>query len=106
MREPAFFNPPPVFIEIRPDVLKVLRGDRGIELPLERAADGKLTGKCREKLAVELQTFLGRKSWQPRVRAVCGISAHGVSLRRITVPAAAKEEFARVLRLQIEAEFP
>jgi hypothetical protein len=106
MREPAFFNPPPVFIEIRPDVLKVLRGDRGIELPLERAADGKLTGKCREKLAVELQTFLGRKSWQPRVRAVCGISAHGVSLRRLTLPATAKEEFARVLRLQIEAEFP
>ncbi len=106
MKEPAFFNPPPVFIEIGPAALKALREDRGIELPLERAADGKLTANCREKLAVELQKFLGRKNWQPRVRAFCGISAHGVSLRRITLPAVAKEEFARVLRLQIEAEFP
>ena len=39
MRE--FFNPPPVFIEIAPASLKALREEGGIELPLERAADGK-----------------------------------------------------------------
>jgi type II secretory pathway component PulL len=104
MRE--FFNPPPVFIEIAPASLKALREEGGIELPLERAADGKLTAACREKTVAALQNFVGRKSWQLRVRAVCGISLHGVSLRKISLPAATGDELERVLRLQIENEFP
>ena len=104
MRE--FFNPPPVFIEIAPALLKALREEGGIELPLERAADGKLTAACREKTIAALQNFVGRKSWQLRVQAVCGISLHGVSLRKISLPAATGDELERVLRLQIENEFP
>jgi len=104
MRE--FFNPPPVFIEIAPASLKALREEGGIELPLERAADGKLTDACREKTVSALQNFVGRKSWQLRVQAVCGISLHGVSLRKISLPAATGDELERVLRLQIENEFP
>jgi hypothetical protein len=104
MRE--FINPPPVFIEIAPAFLKALREHGGIELPLERAVDGKLTAACREKTAAALQHFLGRKSWQPRGRAICGISVHGVSLRKITLPLAAGDELERVLQLQIENEFP
>ena len=60
MRE--FFYPPPVFIEIAPASLKALREEGGIELPLERAADGKLTAGCREKTLAALQNFVGRKS--------------------------------------------
>jgi len=101
-----FFNPPPVFIEIAPASLKAMREDGGIELPLERAADGKLTAACREKSVATLQNFVGRKNWQLRVRAVCGISLHGVSLRKISLPPAAGDELERVLRLQIENEFP
>src|SRR5207247_2676559 len=34
------------------------------------------------------------------------IGARGVSLRRLTLPSATNEEFQRLLRLQIEREFP
>ena len=105
MRELPILNVPPVFIEIGPGSLKALCENRGIELPLERAVNGRLTGAGREKLIAGLKRFLGRKNWQPRARAVCGISAHGVSLRRLTLPAA-RDDFENVLRLQIEGEFP
>jgi hypothetical protein len=106
MKDFPILNPPPVFIEIAQSSLKSLRETGGIELPLERAMDGKLTASCREKISAELGKFLAHKSWQPRVRAVCGIGLRGVILRRITLPVTAKEEFDRVMRLQIESEFP
>ncbi|MGA3267474.1 MAG: hypothetical protein ABSE16_11695 [Verrucomicrobiota bacterium] len=98
------FNAPPVFIEITPGWLQARRENRGLELGLQRAADGRLTADCRKELIAALQKFLGRKSWQPRVRALCGISAHGVALRRIELPAGGDLE--GILRLQIEKEFP
>ena len=104
MRE--FFNSPPVFVEIDPAWLRALRENDGIELPLERTANGKLTAAGREKTAAALRNFLGRKSWQPRLRAICGIGGHGVTLRKITLPAVTGGELERVLRLQIENEFP
>ena len=100
------FNSPPVFLEIAPASLKALRENAGIELPLERSVDGKITAASREKTIAALQQFVGRKSWQPRLRAVCGISLHGVSLRKISLPPATGDELDRVLRLQIENEFP
>ena len=101
-----FFNPPPVFIEINPASLRALHENGGIELPLQRAADGKLTAACRKELIAALRNFIGRNNWQPRVLAICGISAHGVSLRKIALPALAGGEIESVLRLQIEKEFP
>jgi hypothetical protein len=99
-------NSTPVHIEICQTSIKVLKEDAGLELPLERAANGRLTAGCKEKLATELQTFLDRKPWQPRVTAFCAISANGVSLRRLSLPATAKNELQRLLLLQIESEFP
>ena len=99
-------NSTPVLIEIGPVSLKALRENAGIELPLERAADGRLTPACREKTIAALQIFLARKPWQPPTRALCGISAHGVSLRKITLPATLSDGLENVLRLQIESEFP
>ena len=99
-------NSTPVHIEICQTSLKVLKENTGLELPLERAANGRLTPGCKEKLAVELQKFLDRKPWQPRVTAFCAISANGVSLRRLSLPASAKDDLQRLLLLQIESEFP
>jgi hypothetical protein len=99
-------NLAPVYIEITQASLKALRENDGIELPLERGTIGRLTAGCKGKLIPGLQKFLDRKSWQPRARAFCAIGATGVSLRRLTLPAATKEEFQRLLRLQIENEFP
>src|SRR5439155_861306 len=101
-----FINPAEVFIEIGQTSLKVLDGETGIELPLERAENGRLTEACREKLCAGLGDFLKARGWRPRPRAYCAIGARGVSLRRLTLPAASKEELQRLLPLQIESEFP
>ncbi len=99
------FNSPPIAAEMTPAVLRVLRESGGIELPLQRGADGKLTAACRADVIAGLRQFAGHQKWQPRVRALCGIGAHGVSLRKISLPPAG-ENFEGILRLQIEKEFP
>ena len=106
MKPIAFLNPPPVFIEIAPTRLQAVRENDGVELPLERQPDGRLTAPCKEKIRAALEKFLDAKSWQPRPRAVCAIGARGVSLRRLSLPGGPKEEFQPRLLLQIEAEFP
>jgi hypothetical protein len=99
-------NLSPVYIEISHGWLKALRENEGLDVPLERSANGQLTVVCKEALALSLHKFLQRKGWQPRARALCAIPANGVSLRRMSLPSAAREEFPKLLRLQIEAEFP
>ena len=94
-----------LFIEIGQCSIKVLDGDDGLELPLERLENGPLTPLCRERLTLSLRAFLKKKSWRRR-RALCAIGARGVSLRRLTLPPAGKDELQRLLRLQIEKEFP
>ena len=95
-----------LYVEIEQRALKVLNGEAGFDFPLDRKDNGRLTDHCRERLTRSLQTSLKRKSWQPRLRALCAIGARGVSLRRLTLPATTNEEFQRLLRLQIESEFP
>jgi hypothetical protein len=99
-------SPPEIFIEIGQSSLKALRENDGMELPLERLPDGRLTVSCKEKIIAALKHFLRAKSWQPRVRAVCAIGARGVLLRKLSLPAGTKEEFHKRLLLQIEGEFP
>jgi hypothetical protein len=99
-------NSSSLFLEFAPASLKVLNGDGGLELPLERQPDGRLTPACRETVTLTLRNFLKRKGWRLRVRALCAIGARGVALRRLSLPAAANDEFQRLLPLQIESEFP
>jgi Tfp pilus assembly PilM family ATPase len=99
-------DPPCVYVEIRQSSLKALKSEAGLELPLERTPSGRLTKACREKLTIRLQGFLKKEVWQPRFRACCAIGARGVSLRHLTLPATTKENFKRLLALQIESEFP
>ncbi len=106
MKNFSAFNPPPVYVEIGPDRLKARRENDGLELPLARQPDGRLTAACKENVVAALGKFLKAKSWQPRVRAVCALGSRGVSLRRLSLPAGTEEEFHRRLLLQIEGEFP
>ena len=106
MTESSFMNSSLVYLEISSGMLKVLRESAGLELPLAREPGGRLTQECKTRLAASLQPFLDRKAWQPRAKAFCAIGATGVSLRRLALPAVAGEEFQRLLRLQIESEFP
>jgi hypothetical protein len=75
-------------------------------VPLERTANGQLSAASKDAVVQALQKFAPRKNWQPRVRVLCAISAGGVSLRRLSLPAGARDEIPKLLRLQIEAEFP
>src|SRR5712691_2858623 len=95
-----------VYIEIGQDSLKALIGGDGLELPLERLENLRLDPEQREKLVAGLRDFLKQHGSRPAQRAYCAIGARGVSLRRMTLPAAPKEEFQRLLLLQIEREFP
>ena len=106
MKELPFINQRPVYLEISQGWLKALREREGLEVALERAPNGQLTPACRESLVASLRKFAPRKSWQPRPRALCAIGASGVSLRRMSLPSAAKDDVTKLLRLQIEAEFP
>src|SRR5690242_12905043 len=106
MKELPFFSLAPVYIEISQGWMKALHGNDGIDLQLERSPGGQLSAACKEKLVASLQKFAPRKSWQSRVRALCAIGASGVSLRQMALPAAAREQFSRLLRMQIENEFP
>lgn len=95
-----------VYIEIGQDTLKVLFGDDGLELPLERLENRRLHPACGEKVTAGLREFLQKHGARPGQRAFCAIGARGVLLRRMTLPAAPKEELQRLLPLQIEREFP
>src|SRR5215207_3644 len=101
-----FLSAEGLFIEIGQRSLRVLNGDDGLEAPLERLENSRLTPASKERLAATLQAFLKQKTWRLRQRAFCGISARGVSLRQLTLPAASREEFQRLLALQMEREFP
>lgn len=101
-----FMNSPLLYLEIGQSSLKALHGNDGLELTLERLASGRLTGPCKERLTLSLREFLQKENWQSRSGAYCGVGARGVSLRRMTLPATTKEGLSRLLRLQIEGEFP
>jgi Tfp pilus assembly protein PilN len=102
----SVLNQPPLFVEIGPDRLQARQGDEGVELPLERGLDGRITALGKDKIIAALKNFLKAKAWQPRTRAWCAINTRGVSLRRLTLPGGTKEEFHERLLLQIEGEFP
>ncbi len=101
-----FMNAPCCYLEIGHASLHALNGNAGLELPLERLPNGRLTAACKEKLTAKLPAFLKKEAWQPRPRVLCAIGARGVSLRRFTLPAAAREDLPRLLSMQIEREFP
>ncbi|MCX6928281.1 MAG: hypothetical protein NT154_34495 [Verrucomicrobia bacterium] len=94
------------YLEIGQSSLKALRGEAGLELPLERLPNGRLSEACKEKLTLALRGFLKREFWQPRLKALCAVGARGVSLRRLTLPPTTKESLRQLLLLQIESEFP
>src|SRR5438105_6995995 len=106
MKALDFLSASLVYVEIGASSLKLLDGDDGLELSLERLENGRLTPACRERLTSSLRLFLKRHKWRARPRAFCAIGARGVSLRRLTLPASSKEELDKLLVLQIEREFP
>ena len=95
-----------LFIDIGQSFFRAVHGDGVFAFLLERGENGRLTDPCRERLTLSLRGFLGQQGWVAGRSAFCAIGARGVSMRRLSLPAASKDEWQRVLRLQIESEFP
>ena len=107
MTGPGMQHSADVLIDIGPGSLEALCGNDPFSFPLERGENGRLTSLCRERLTQNLRGFLSKQGRRSRFTAWCAVEARGVSLRRLSLPAApGKEEFQRILRLQIESEFP
>ncbi len=101
-----FLSPKPLYIEIGHSSIKMLDGDDGLELSLDRQENGRLTPVCAERLASSVKVFLKRHSLAASPRAYCALGGRGVSLRRLDLPATTKEELGRLVELQLEREFP
>lgn len=95
-----------IFAEAGQSVFRILDGNEGMDLPLERQESGRLTAACKERIAAALRQMLKRRTLRIGQQIWCALGARGVSLRRFTVPVAPEEELRRVLALQIETEFP
>jgi len=99
-------NTSSLYVEIRQRSLRALYGAENLSIPIARQTYGRLSPASKEAAILALQTLLKKKNWQPRARAFCAIEARGISLRRLSLPASANGDLQRVLRLQIENEFP
>ena len=106
MKGMPFMNSAGVYLEIGQSSLKVLDGNDGLELSIEREENGRVSAACAETLTRSLRLFVKRHNWRPRLRAFCALGARGVSLRRLSLPSSSREELQRLLPLQIEREFP
>jgi Tfp pilus assembly PilM family ATPase len=106
MKWPAQTNGPGLFIDIGQSSIQAVHGADAFAFPIERGENGRLTDLCRERLALSLRGFLSQKGRASGRSAYCAIGARGVSMRRLSLPAAPVDELQRVLRLQIESEFP
>src|ERR1051326_2182381 len=106
MKGLSFLNSTPLYIEIGQSSLRGLAGEEGLELALERRENGRLTPPCAERLTLSLRVFLKKHRWRPGLPAFCALGARGVSLRRLSLPAASAEEVQGPLPLQLERGFP
>jgi hypothetical protein len=100
-------RPNQVFIEFKESSVHILDGSDGAEFPLEREANGKITGASSGAVANGLRGFLQRNGITGERSAICALPARGVNFRTITLPPGVKREDApRLLAMQIEAQFP
>ena len=95
-----------LFIDIGQSFFRAVAGGQAFAFALERGENGRLTDLCRERLTLSLREFLGKQGRAAGRSAFCAVGARGVSMRRLSLPASSKDELQRLLRLQIESEFP
>ncbi|MEN9677501.1 MAG: hypothetical protein RIS76_3397 [Verrucomicrobiota bacterium] len=106
MTAPRWLETTGVTAEIRTGSFHARSGDRGVDLPVERNAEGRLTAESGARIVAAIRTLVSGKSWASRLRIVCAIGARGLILRPLPLPVASPKETVRLLQLQIESEFP
>jgi len=95
-----------LFVEFKEGSMHVLDGERGIDIPFERQPDGRISTASIDQAASHLRAFFESNHAQWGRIATCSIPARGVSLRRMSVPSAERDETRRLLALQLEAQLP
>ncbi|MEM7233225.1 MAG: cell division FtsA domain-containing protein [Planctomycetota bacterium] len=93
------------YIDVGFSSIKALAQDRGVEIPLSRARNGRLEEESLTEARERLAAFFGPSATKLR-RARCAVPAHGVSLRQLDVPAATRNDLLKTLSLQLETAFP
>ncbi|MBN8247797.1 MAG: PilN domain-containing protein [Verrucomicrobia bacterium] len=94
-----------MFAEIGAESFHARLGERGVDLPVRRQADGRLTPASVEQIQGALRTLAGGRPGWGKVRVCCALPGRGLIFRTMSLPAAAGE-IPRLLPLQMEAEFP
>ena len=105
MNDPKAAPGSDILVDLGQTSLKVLEGDRGLEVALNRTPQGRLTGEARSAIQKAMASFL-RTSPRRGRSALCALPAGGVSVRRFTLPPASREATRRLLKLQMEQAFP
>ena len=94
MKRLESMNAAGLFIDIGQSFFQAVHGGDAFAFPLERGENGRLTDLCRERLTLSLRGFLGKQGRAAGRSAFCAIGARGVSMRRLSLPAASKDEIA------------
>ena len=92
-----------VIIEFTENSAHIASDERTLDLAIERDATGALTTAAADSVRNALKLFAKNAG---REQAICLLPARGVSIRRISLPAASRDEIERLLPLQIDAQFP
>ncbi|MCW5557148.1 MAG: hypothetical protein KIT22_04855 [Verrucomicrobiae bacterium] len=106
MKAPSWLEFKQIAAELRSDAFFARSEGDGVEIPIQRGADGRLTPECAEGIAGALRKLAGGKSWFSRVRVICAIPSRGLIVRPLGLPAAPPAAVPGLLQLQIESEFP
>lgn len=96
----------PMYLELRRSSFHAVRGDERVTGALSRTPEGRLTEEsCRQFADTmrRLRPVDGRAHTFP---CHCAIPGTGVLLHDARLPAASRDETARLLRLRVESEFP
>lgn len=96
----------PIFIEFSDRSIHLLHDGGGLDVPLERDANGRITDASRAVAVNTLRGFLSAEGAAGERNAFCAVSARGVSIRRLSIPMSATEDAGRLIMLQLEAQLP
>src|ERR1041385_2569235 len=86
--------------------MHLLDGDRGLDLPLEREATGRISAAKVEEVSNKLRAFFEAQGSTVPQFAYCSIPVRGVGLRRVSIPDTALEDARRFVGLQLETQMP
>ena len=101
-------EPTRVWVEVTtaPPRLYAWCGGDGVEIPLDREPGGPFTAATVAGVTAAIQRLTSGKPWLSRLHIHCTLGSRGVILRPVSFPAQPRSEWASLLALQLESEFP